>query len=234
MGWFQAGVDENINIMGVGNTQGAMYALKKMQISNGGNGGRIITTASIAGLLVWVSDSVKDIVLLHSVIFRALDLETSQKVGTPLPSGETLQWLAVLPPAHPNLRLMGWRAMLWLPTSPRRSWQCILEIPIKVVSSFLQQIEYISGNSWMKTAGQRAMWLSSWNFLENASCSLKKLVRPWWRPCRWTQMEQCMWCMEIRPSYSGRHWRMASYCPFSSSADSWNCEKPFHICFRTS
>ena len=49
---FQAGVDDNISIMGVGNTQGAMYALKKMQISNGGNGGRIITTASIAGLLV--------------------------------------------------------------------------------------------------------------------------------------------------------------------------------------
>ena len=49
---FQAGVDDNISIMGVGNTQGAMYALKKMQISNGGNGGRIITTAAIAGLLV--------------------------------------------------------------------------------------------------------------------------------------------------------------------------------------
>ena len=38
--------------MGVGNTQGAMYALKKMQKSNGGNGGRIITTASVAGVQV--------------------------------------------------------------------------------------------------------------------------------------------------------------------------------------
>ena len=52
---FQAGVDDNISIMGVGNTQGAMYALKKMQLSNGGNGGRIITTAAIAGLLVRTS-----------------------------------------------------------------------------------------------------------------------------------------------------------------------------------
>ena len=41
--------------MGVGNTQGAMYALKKMQISNGGLGGRIITTASVAGLQVRTS-----------------------------------------------------------------------------------------------------------------------------------------------------------------------------------
>ena len=47
--YFQAGVETNINVMGVGNTQGAV---KKMQISNGGNGGRIITTASAAGLVV--------------------------------------------------------------------------------------------------------------------------------------------------------------------------------------
>ena len=51
-------MDDNISIMGVGNTQGAMYALKKMQKSNGGNGGRIITTASIAGLVVRVSHTV--------------------------------------------------------------------------------------------------------------------------------------------------------------------------------
>ena len=48
----QSGIDNNLSIMSIGNTQGAMYALKKMQISNGGNGGRIITTASIAGLAV--------------------------------------------------------------------------------------------------------------------------------------------------------------------------------------
>lgn len=46
-----SGIDNNMNVMSVGNTQGAMYALKKMQISNGGNGGRIITTASVAGLM---------------------------------------------------------------------------------------------------------------------------------------------------------------------------------------
>ena len=49
---FQAGVEDNISIMSLGNTQGALFAVKKMKVSNGGSGGRIITTASVLGLQV--------------------------------------------------------------------------------------------------------------------------------------------------------------------------------------
>ena len=45
-------MEDNISIMSLGNTQGAMFAVKKMKVSNGGSGGRIITTASVLGLQV--------------------------------------------------------------------------------------------------------------------------------------------------------------------------------------
>ena len=45
-------MEDNISIMSLGNTQGALFAVKKMKVSNGGSGGRIITTASVLGLQV--------------------------------------------------------------------------------------------------------------------------------------------------------------------------------------
>ena len=41
-----------MNIMGFGATHGAFYALERMRLSNGGKGGRIVTTASFAGFMV--------------------------------------------------------------------------------------------------------------------------------------------------------------------------------------
>ena len=41
-----------MNVMGFGATHGAFFALERMRFSNGGRGGRIVTTASYAGLMV--------------------------------------------------------------------------------------------------------------------------------------------------------------------------------------
>ena len=49
---FKAGIDACMNVMGLGATHGAFYALERMRISNGGKGGRIVTTASYAGFMV--------------------------------------------------------------------------------------------------------------------------------------------------------------------------------------
>lgn len=48
----QAGIDACMNVMGFGATHGAFYALERMRLSNGGKGGRIVTTASYAGFMV--------------------------------------------------------------------------------------------------------------------------------------------------------------------------------------
>ena len=48
----QAGIETNLNVMAIGATIGVTYALERMSISKGGSGGRIITTASSAGLIV--------------------------------------------------------------------------------------------------------------------------------------------------------------------------------------
>ena len=51
----QAGIDACMNVMGFGATHGAFYALERMRLSNGGKGGRIVTTASFAGFMVLIS-----------------------------------------------------------------------------------------------------------------------------------------------------------------------------------
>ena len=48
----QAGIDLNLSVMAIGATIGITYAVERMSITNGGRGGRIITTASAAGLIV--------------------------------------------------------------------------------------------------------------------------------------------------------------------------------------
>ena len=48
----QAGIETNLNVMSIGATIGVTYALERMSVSKGGSGGRIITTASSAGLIV--------------------------------------------------------------------------------------------------------------------------------------------------------------------------------------
>ena len=45
-------MEKNLAVMTIGATIGVTYAVERMGRSNGGNGGRIITTASAAGLLV--------------------------------------------------------------------------------------------------------------------------------------------------------------------------------------
>ena len=135
---FQAGVEDNISIMSLGNTQGAMFALKKMKISNGGAGGRIVTTASVLGLqvelidwgtyaslmFIWAipflsSDSLADLLL-----FRVLDWGLIfHYLATELQSGEIFPWPALLLLVHPAWRLTEWRAMLWLHLSQRQHWQ---------------------------------------------------------------------------------------------------------------
>ena len=50
--FFQAGIDLNLSVMAIGATMGITYAVERMSISRGGKGGRIITTASAAGLIV--------------------------------------------------------------------------------------------------------------------------------------------------------------------------------------
>lgn len=46
-----AGIDLNLSVMAIGATMGITYAVERMSISRGGKGGRIITTASAAGLI---------------------------------------------------------------------------------------------------------------------------------------------------------------------------------------
>ena len=48
----QAGMDLNLSVMTIGATIGITYAVERMSRSKGGKGGRIITTASVAGLVV--------------------------------------------------------------------------------------------------------------------------------------------------------------------------------------
>ena len=48
----QAGMDTNLSVMSIGATTGITYAVERMSRSKGGEGGRIITTASVAGLVV--------------------------------------------------------------------------------------------------------------------------------------------------------------------------------------
>ena len=50
--FFQVGIDLNLSVMAIGATMGITYAVERMSISRGGKGGRIITTASAAGLIV--------------------------------------------------------------------------------------------------------------------------------------------------------------------------------------
>jgi NAD(P)-dependent dehydrogenase (short-subunit alcohol dehydrogenase family) len=45
-------MDISLKVMTIGATNGAMHALERMRKSNGGDGGRIITTASCAGIVV--------------------------------------------------------------------------------------------------------------------------------------------------------------------------------------
>ena len=45
-------MDTNLKVMAIGATTGVTYAVERMGISKGGKGGRIITTASSAGLVV--------------------------------------------------------------------------------------------------------------------------------------------------------------------------------------
>ena len=45
-------MDANLSVLAIGATRGITYAVERMSRSNGGKGGRIITTASIAGLVV--------------------------------------------------------------------------------------------------------------------------------------------------------------------------------------
>ena len=48
----QAGMDANLAVMTIGATTGVTYGTERMSRSKGGIGGRIITTASGAGLIV--------------------------------------------------------------------------------------------------------------------------------------------------------------------------------------
>ncbi len=48
----KAGIDVSLNVMTIGATNGVRIALDRMSRSKGGNGGRIITTASCAGIVV--------------------------------------------------------------------------------------------------------------------------------------------------------------------------------------
>ena len=48
----QVGMDLNLSVMAIGATTGITYAVERMSRSKGGKGGRIITTASVAGLVV--------------------------------------------------------------------------------------------------------------------------------------------------------------------------------------
>ena len=48
----QAGMDVNLAVMTIGATRGVTYGTERMCRSKGGIGGRIITTASGAGLIV--------------------------------------------------------------------------------------------------------------------------------------------------------------------------------------
>ena len=48
-------MEANLNVMAIGATTGVTYAVERMSISKGGSGGRIITTASSAGLVVRVT-----------------------------------------------------------------------------------------------------------------------------------------------------------------------------------
>ena len=45
-------MDLNLSVMALGATTGITYAIDRMSKSKGGKGGRIITTASVAGLVV--------------------------------------------------------------------------------------------------------------------------------------------------------------------------------------
>ena len=45
-------MDLNLSVMALGATTGITYAVDRMSKSKGGKGGRIITTASVAGLVV--------------------------------------------------------------------------------------------------------------------------------------------------------------------------------------
>ena len=45
-------MDTNLSVMSIGATTGITYAVERMSRSKGGEGGRIITTASVAGLVV--------------------------------------------------------------------------------------------------------------------------------------------------------------------------------------
>ena len=50
--FIQAGIDLNLTVMAIGATVGITYAVEQMSKSKGGRGGRIITTASAAGIIV--------------------------------------------------------------------------------------------------------------------------------------------------------------------------------------
>ena len=50
--FIQAGIDLNLSVMAIGATIGITLAVERMSKTKGGKGGRIITTASAAGIIV--------------------------------------------------------------------------------------------------------------------------------------------------------------------------------------
>ncbi len=79
--------------MMVGATKGMYKALEKMGTSNGGQGGRIVNTASIAGLAVniQVTSANSRLVIMFETLFSLLDF----LIPKPIPT--LLQRLALFP-----------------------------------------------------------------------------------------------------------------------------------------
>ena len=62
----QAGIGLNLSVMTIGATIGITYAVERMSRSKGGKGGRIITTASVAGLVVSLETYLSGNILVKS------------------------------------------------------------------------------------------------------------------------------------------------------------------------
>ena len=83
MSYEQAGMDTNLAVMTVGATFGVTYALERMGRSKGGRGGRIITTASTAGLTV----SKRVLALNYCRAFSLIDCMSQKFVDCGLDGG---------------------------------------------------------------------------------------------------------------------------------------------------
>ena len=59
-------MDLNLSVMAIGGTTGITYAVERMSRSKGGKGGRIITTASVAGLVVSINTFSADKIVIKS------------------------------------------------------------------------------------------------------------------------------------------------------------------------